>query len=62
MTNSKVIPAILPDHDLVQIHFAIPESAERGPGFWKLNSEYLNNKEYANLLKLTINNSLKHNA
>lgn len=62
ITKCKITPAILTDHDLVQINFTITENVERGPGYWKFNSVYLNNKDYVNLIKLTVKKSLKYYA
>ena len=62
ISNSKIIPAILTDHDLVKIHLEIPESVVKGPGYWKFNSSYLHNKDYVDLIKMTIKNTATENA
>ena len=61
VTKSKIIPAILTDHDLVQINIKIPENFVRGPGYWKFNSSYLHNIDYVNLIKETIRKAIKDN-
>jgi len=54
ITKSKIIPAILSDHDLVQLNLTLPKNNIKGPGLWKFNASYLHNKEYVNQIKQTI--------
>ena len=41
------------DHSLITIHLA-SYSNPRGPGFWKLNTSFLLDSEYIELIKKTI--------
>jgi len=62
LTSASLIPAVTKadilagyktDHSLITLHLA-NNSNPRGPGFWKLNTSFLSNSEYVNVIKKTI--------
>ncbi|CAH3174038.1 unnamed protein product, partial [Porites lobata] len=48
-----ILPGYKTDHSLITIHLA-SNSNPRGPGFWKLNTSFLLDSEYIELIKKTI--------
>ena len=53
VTNAGILPGYKTDHSLITIHLA-SNSNPRGPGFWKLNTSFLLDSEYIELIKKTI--------
>ena len=53
ITNADILPGYKTDHSLITIHLA-SSSNPRGPGFWKLNTSFLLDSEYIELIKKTI--------
>ena len=53
ITNGDILPGYKTDHSLITIHLA-SSSNPRGPGFWKLNTSFLLDSEYIELIKKTI--------
>ena len=53
ITNADILPGYKTDHSLITIHLA-SNSNPRGPGFWKLNTSFLLDSEYIELIKKTI--------
>ena len=53
ITNAEILPGYRTDHPLITIHLA-GNNNPRGPGFWKLNTSFLLDSEYIELIKKTI--------
>ena len=53
VTNAEISPGYKTDHSMITI-FIITNTNPRGRGFWKLNTSFLNDKEYVNQIKETI--------
>ena len=53
ITKADILPGYKTDHSLIIIHLA-SSSYPRGPGFWKLNTSFLLDSEYIELIKKTI--------
>ena len=53
ITNADILPGYKTDHSLITIHLA-SSSNPRGPGFWKLNTSFLLDSEYIEIIKKTI--------
>ena len=53
--NADILPGYKTDHSLITIHLA-NNNNPRGPGFWKLNTSFLLDDEYVDLIKKTIDN------
>ena len=52
--KADILPGFKTDHSLVTLSLGT-KTNPRGPGFWKLNSHFLKDLEYINLIKETIN-------
>ncbi|KAL9962757.1 hypothetical protein ACROYT_G031895 [Oculina patagonica] len=52
--EADILPGFKTDHSLITLSLAT-KSNPRGPGFWKMNSLFLKDLEYINLIKETIN-------
>ena len=50
ITNAGILPGYKTDHFLITIHLA-SNNNPRGPGFWKLNTSFLLDSEYIELIK-----------
>ena len=50
ITNADILPGYKTDHSLITIHLA-SNNKPRGPGFWKLNTFFLLDSEYIELIK-----------
>ena len=53
--NADILPGYKTDHSLITIHLA-NNNNPRGLGFWKLNTSFLLDDEYVDLIKKTIDN------
>ena len=53
ITNADILPGYSTDHSLITIHLA-GNNNPRGPGFWKLNTSFLLDSEYIEIIKKTI--------
>ena len=53
ITKVDILPGYKTDHSLITLHLA-NNTNPRGPGFWKLNTSFLSDSEYINLIKTTI--------
>ena len=53
ITKADILPGYKTDHSLITLHLA-NNTNPRGPGFWKLNTSFLSDSEYINLIKTTI--------
>ena len=53
ITNADILPGYKTDHSLITIHLA-SNSNPRGPGFWKLNTSFLLDSYFIELIKKTI--------
>ena len=53
ITKANILPGYKTDHSLITPHLA-NNTNPRGPGFWKLNTSFLSDSEYINLIKTTI--------
>ena len=58
ITNAEILPGDKTDHSLITIHHA-SNSNPRGQGFWKLNTSFLLDSEYIELIKNTIDEVVK---
>ena len=54
ITKADILPGFKTDHSLITLHLT-NNTNPRGPGFWKLNTSFLLESEYVNLIKETIN-------
>ena len=54
ITKANILPGFKTDHSLITLHLT-NNTNPRGPGFWKLNTSFLIEREYINLIKETIN-------
>ena len=52
--EANILPGFKTDHSRITLSLAT-KTNPRGPGFWKLNSHFLKDLEYINLIKETIN-------
>ena len=52
--EADILPGFKTDHSPITLSLG-PKTNPRGPGFWKLNSHFLKDLEYINLIKETIN-------
>ena len=52
--EADILPGFKTDHSLITLSLGT-KTNPRGPGFWKLNSHFLKDLEYINLIKETIN-------
>lgn len=55
-----ILPSIMSDHSALYIEMELSDS-KRGRGFWKLNTKWLKNKEYQDLIKASIESILVKN-
>ena len=53
ITNAEILPGYRTDHPLITIHLA-GNNNPRGPGFWKLNTSFLLDNYFIELIKKTI--------
>ena len=54
VTKADILPRLKTDHSLITLHISKNKNP-RGPGFWKLNTSFLLDLEYINLIKKTVN-------
>ena len=52
-SRADILPGFKTDHSLITLHL-INSTNPRGPGFWKLNTSFLSDEEYIDLIKKTI--------
>ena len=53
VTNAEILQGYKIDHSLITTHLA-SNNKPRGPGFWKLNTSFLLDSEFIELIKKTI--------
>ena len=53
VTKADILAGYKTDHSLRTLHLA-NNNNPRGPGFWKLNTSFLSDSEYVNVIKKTI--------
>ena len=53
VTKADILAGYKTDHSLIALHLA-NNNNPRGPGFWKLNTSFLSDSEYMNVIKKTI--------
>ena len=55
ITNTNISPGNSSDHSIISLTIKTSEISKRGKGYWKLNNNLLNDKDYVNLIndKLT---------
>ena len=51
--KAEILPGFKTDHSLITLHLT-NNTNPRGPGFWKLNTSFLLESEYVNMIKETI--------
>ena len=54
ITKADILPGYKTDHFLITLYLA-NNTTPRGPGFWKLNTSFLLDSEYVDLIKEKIN-------
>ena len=55
ISDLDIIPTIHSDHSAITLSFQTINSANRGPGFWKLNNSLLKDKAYIEEIRTLIN-------
>ena len=53
VTKADILAGCKTDHSLITLHLA-NNNNPRAPGFWKLNTSFLSDSEYVNVIKKTI--------
>ncbi|CAH3020822.1 unnamed protein product, partial [Porites evermanni] len=53
ITSANILPGFKTDHSMITLNISL-HSNPRGPGFWKLNTSLLADKDYIDLIRLTI--------
>ena len=53
VTKADILPGLKTEHSLITLHISKNKNP-RGPGFWKLNTSFLFDLEYINLIKKTV--------
>ena len=53
VTNADIVPGYKTDHSMITLDLSL-HTNRRGPGLWKLNTSFLTETEYVNLIKATI--------
>ena len=53
VTNADILAGFKTDHSLIIIKFALHSNPRLGPGYWKLNTSLLKEKEYVNQIRKT---------
>jgi len=53
VTSTNISVGYRTDHSLIDIRIAL-HSNPRGPGFWKLNTSFLNETDYINQIRAVI--------
>ncbi|KAL9967518.1 hypothetical protein ACROYT_G025762 [Oculina patagonica] len=51
--SANILPGFKTDHSMITLNISL-HSNPRGPGFWKLNTSLLADKDYIDLIRLTI--------
>ena len=51
--SANILPGFKTDHSMITLNISL-HSNPRGPGFWKLNTSLLADKDYVDLIRLTI--------
>jgi len=51
--SANILPGFKTDHSMITLNISL-HSNPRGPGFWKLDTSLLANKDYIDLIRLTI--------
>ena len=51
--SANIVPGFKTDHSMITLNISL-HSNPRGPGFWKLNTSLLADKDYIDLIRLTI--------
>ena len=51
ISSVAITPTILSDHSVVSIHVKCTNDAPKGPGFWRLNNDLLQDNEYVNQIR-----------
>ena len=54
VTNVDIVSAIKTDHSAITIEFQVLQQEVKGPGFWKLNTSLLLNKDYTEAMENNI--------
>ena len=54
VTKADILPGLKTDHSLITLHISKNRNP-RGPAFWKLNTSFLLDLGYINLIKKTVN-------
>ena len=57
LNKATIVPIIKSDHSRLNIMFTLKHNTVRGQGFWKLNSDLLNDTNYTELVYTIIDES-----
>ena len=57
LQKTEILPGIHSDHSLIHLSTNSGQPNKRGMGFWKFNASLLHDKDYVDLIKLTITQS-----
>lgn len=58
--KSEILPSILSDHSVVLLDIAL-DADKRGPGFWKMNTKWINHPEFKQIMNEAIDSVLIKN-
>ena len=58
ISSATITPAILADHSVICMHVKYTDDCPKGPGFWRLNNDLLNNNDYINQIKEIIKTTI----
>jgi hypothetical protein len=50
LTNVDILPGFRSDHSLIEINFKTHQEKDRGPSYWRFNSNLLNDPNYINYM------------
>ena len=59
VVSTEILPSIKSDHSLLKLSLTANKDQTRGRGLWKFNGSLLNDNDYVDLVKDTINQSLE---
>ena len=59
--NTYVLASLLTDHSPISFSYCKNEESNRGRGFWKFNNSLIENKEYVQQMKDTLNEIFNEN-
>ena len=54
VTKIEIIPSVLSDHSAVILKLRLSVGDKRGPGYWKFNKSFVNDKQFVSKMKSKI--------